>query len=540
MQALSSFSFSESQSHSRLQSFVERIEQTHLREMFASDADRFKRFSRVWEGLLFDFSKNRIDQEVFDALIELAEESGLQNAIEAMFAGEHINVTEDRAVLHVALRSSASFSVDGEEVTSKIQSVKSKMASFVNAIHSGEYKGSTGKDFTDVVNIGIGGSDLGPLMVSEALSKPGVGLTAHFVSNVDGADLYGVLDTIDPETTLFVVVSKTFTTQETLANAEEAKQWLINALGDKASVADHFVAVSTNIPGVAQFGIQEDRVFGFWNWVGGRYSLWGAVGLSIALSCGWNEFEDLLAGAEKADLHFRNTRFEDNIPVLMGLLGVWNRNCLQYASHAIIPYSQQLHRFPAYLQQADMESNGKYVGRDGDKVDHQTGPVIWGEPGTNGQHAFFQLLHQGTDIVPVDFIGYKEPTSPSVGHHQKLMANFLAQQEALMNGKTKDEVMDEMKEDPKGIADFRVFEGNRPSSCLLFEKLDAESLGQLIALYEHKIFVQGILWNVYSFDQWGVELGKQLAKRILPAIEGEARPSLDGSTNGQLDFLLKQ
>ena len=539
---LKPFNLNEASISEALCSLAEKHSRVHLKSLFAEDPDRFSKFHLEWEGLLFDYSKNRIDEEVMNALVALADEAGLKEAIESMFNGDKINATEDRAVLHTALRSDAPMFVDGQNVFPDVQKVKAAMETFTNDVLSGKTKGFTGKEFTDVVNIGIGGSDLGPKMVTEALKQHGVGLKAHFVSNVDGADLEGVLNSVDPETTLFIVVSKTFTTQETMTNALAVKDWLMDRFKDTNAVKDHFAAVSTNLPAVAEFGIQEERVFGFWDWVGGRYSLWGAVGLSIALSCGWDKFADLLKGARKADLHFQNTPFDQNIPVIMALLGVWYRNFMNFSSCAVIPYSEQLHRFAAYLQQADMESNGKYVGKDGKKVAHSTGPVVWGEPGTNGQHAFFQLLHQGTDIIPVDFIGFKKPTSASKDHHQKLMANFLAQQEALMVGKDRGEVDEEMASMPEEkrelIAPHRVFEGNRPSSAFIFDELNAERLGQLIALYEHKIFVQGVLWNVFSFDQWGVELGKQLAKRILPVLADKTAGSFDESTQGQINFLL--
>ena len=539
---LKSFNLNEAASSEALRSLAEKHNRVHLKSLFAEDPGRFSKFHLEWEGLLFDYSKNRIDQEVLDSLIALAEEAGLKEAINSMFSGDKINATEDRAVLHTALRSDVPMYVDGQNVLPEVQKVQKAMEAFTNQILSGETKGYTGKQFTDVVNIGIGGSDLGPKMVTEALKKHNVGLKAHFVSNVDGADLEGVLSAIDPDTTLFIVVSKTFTTQETMTNAIAVKDWLLSHFGDASAVKDHFAAVSTNLPAVAEFGIQEERVFGFWDWVGGRYSLWGAVGLSIALSCGWDNFSNLLKGARKADVHFQTTSFKENIPVIMAMIGVWYRNFMDFSSCAVIPYSEQLHRFAAYLQQADMESNGKYIGRDGNKVAHSTGPVVWGEPGTNGQHAFFQLLHQGTDIIPVDFIGFKKPTSSSVDHHQKLMANFLAQQEALMMGKNREQVDNEMESMPADkralIAPHRVFDGNRPSSAFIFDELNAERLGQLIALYEHKILVQGVLWNVFSFDQWGVELGKQLAKRILPVLVDEITGSFDESTQGQIDFLL--
>ncbi len=518
------FHLTSSKVHRPLGLAAERMQLTHLRDLFASDDDRVSRLSMELNDLYVDFSKHRVDGEVMELLYRLADEAGLKAAIEAQFTGVHINATEDRAVLHTALRSQENLHVDGQAITSDVSEVKKRMQAFTEAVRSGQHKGYTGKTMDTVVNIGIGGSDLGPAMVVEALS-PDATLEAHFVSNVDGADLASVLRRVNPETTLFIVVSKTFTTQETLTNAHAARTWLIERLGNDAAVNVHFAAVSTNLKAVADFGIQANRVFGFWDWVGGRYSLWSSVGLSIAIACGWSSFEDLLKGAQRADLHFRTAPWQNNIPVTMALLGVWYRNYLKFSSHAVIPYSHHLRRFPAYLQQADMESNGKYTGRDGKRIGWASGPVIWGEPGTNGQHAFFQLLHQGTDVIPVDFIAFAAPLSGYKDHHTKLLANCIAQSEALMNGKTYDEVAASMRKLGKTeaeighLAPFRVFDGNRPNTVFLFPQLNASYLGMLIALYEHKIFVQGIIWNVYSYDQWGVELGKELAGRILPAIE---------------------
>lgn len=537
------FHLTSSKANRSLALAAERMQLTHLRDLFASDDDRVERMSLELEGLYVDFSKHRVDGEVMELLFKMADEAGLREAIVAQFSGAHINATEDRAVLHTALRSDEALIVDGQALRKDVNEVNERMRRFTEAVRSGVHKGFTGKAIDTVVNIGIGGSDLGPAMVVEALS-PTATLTAHFVSNVDGADLASVLKRANPETTLFIVVSKTFTTQETLANAHAARTWLIEKLGNETAVNAHFAAVSTNLPAVSAFGIATDNAFGFWDWVGGRYSLWSSVGLSIALACGWSSFEALLKGAQTADTHFRNEAWQGNIPVTMALLGIWYRNYLKLASQAVIPYSHHLRRFPAYLQQADMESNGKYTGRDGKRIGWASGPVIWGEPGTNGQHAFFQLLHQGTDIVPVDFIAFAAPLSQFEAHHTKLLANCIAQSEALMNGKTYDEVADSMREAGKSeteiarLAPFRVFDGNRPSTTFLFPKLEAFNLGMLIALYEHKIFVQGVLWNVYSYDQWGVELGKELANRILPAIEN--RDSEDAEFDASTAELIRR
>lgn len=541
------FDLLSSEEAKRLNTLAQGMKNTSLKSLFANDSLRAERFSTEFDGLFFDYSKQKVNADVMDALVDLAKSAGVKEAIEAQFVGEKINQTEGRAVLHTALRAekSAVINYEGENVVPSVHEVLGRMERFTHAVLSGDLKGFSGKTFTDVVNIGIGGSDLGPAMVSKALEAQTEGLKAHFVSNVDGADLEAVLNSVNPETTLFIVVSKTFTTQETLANAEAAKAWFIEKAKDERSVSLHFAAVSTNLDAVSSFGIAPSSVFGFWDWVGGRYSLWSAVGLSIALSCGWHAFKELLQGAREMDNHFQTTSFESNIPVLNALLGVWNRNFNHHTSLAIIPYSQELSRFAAYLQQADMESNGKYVGRDGKKVAHQTGPVIWGEPGTNGQHAFFQLLHQGTEVIPVDFIAYIKPTSSFKDHHMKLMANCFAQSEALMNGKTNEEVQAQLEkagvpEDQQAkIAPFKVFEGDRPSSTFLFEELTPRSLGQLIALYEHKIFVQGILWNVFSYDQWGVELGKELAKRILPVLESKQEGKFDSSTSGLIHRFLQ-
>lgn len=535
MPVLPSHRLDQLNAHESLIRSAERLKKTRITKLFA-DGNRLDDYSLSCNGCYVDFSKQLLDDEAKRSLFSLAREAGLSEAIEAMFRGAHINVTEDRAVLHTALRAEHPPILNGFDTKQAIDEVKSAMRDFVKKIRKGAHRGHTGKMITDVVNIGIGGSDLGPAMVCQALSASAT-LKSHFVSNVDGADLSEVLNSVNAETTLFVIVSKTFTTQETLANADAAREWVVNQLGDEQAVSKHFAAVSTNLDAVMRFGISEANTFGFWDWVGGRYSLWSAVGLSIALTGGWETYEALLDGARKADEHFRNTDLESNIPVWMALLGIWNRNYLNYGSHAVIPYSHNLRRFPAYLQQADMESNGKHIGRDGQRLSYHSGPIVWGEPGTNGQHAFFQLLHQGTDIIPVDFIAFVEPTSTLKAHHQKLLANCFAQSEALMNGRTTHEVVDAMKaagkstNDIDALAAYRTFEGNRPSTTLLFDRLDAEQLGFLIALYEHKIFAQGVIWNIYSFDQWGVELGKELAGRILSVIEGKAKRSFDPSTS---------
>lgn len=527
-----------------LQAHFQDIKNLHMRDLFAQDSQRFDTFSLSFQDLLFDYSKHRITSETIPLLTDLAQQTGLDHKIEQMFSGEKINLTERRPVLHTALRnrSNRSIFVDGQDVMPLVNSVLDKMRIFTEQVRNGEWLGASGKTITDVVNIGIGGSDLGPLMVTEAL-KPyaSENLNVHFVSNVDATHLVETLKRLNPDTTLFLIASKTFTTQETMANAHSARKWLVDTLGEKA-VTRHFVALSTNREQVTKFGIDPENMFVFWDWVGGRYSLWSAIGLSIALYIGMDNFEDLLAGAYQADEHFRTALFAENIPVLMGLLGVWYNNFFGADSHAILPYDQYLHRFPAYLQQGDMESNGKGVTRDGDPVGYTTGPIIWGEPGTNGQHAFYQLLHQGTKLIPTDFIAAIENHNPLAEHHQLLLSNFFAQPEALMKGKTADEVLEELEKDglsPQNIAELlphKVFHGNRPSSSLLFNKLTPRALGTLIALYEHKIFTQGAIWNLNSFDQWGVELGKQLAQKILPEMtQNELVSGHDSSTNGLIN-----
>ncbi|MEJ8598377.1 glucose-6-phosphate isomerase [Riemerella anatipestifer] len=514
-----------------------------LRELF-NNPNRFNEFSIKKENFLFDYSKNLINEETKQLLINLAKEVKLKEAIESMFSGEKINETEQRAVLHTALRdfSDREIMVDGENIKPKIQKVLQQMKQFSEAVISGKHKGFSDKEITDVVNIGIGGSDLGPVMVCSALKHFKTRLNVHFVSNVDGNHLAETLKNLNPETTLFIIASKTFTTQETMTNALSAKEWFLKA-GKEEEVAKHFVALSTNIEAVKSFGISEENIFEFWDWVGGRYSLWSAIGLSITLSIGYDNFEALLKGAYDTDTHFKNTEFEHNIPVIMGLLGVWYRNFYASTSYAVLPYSQYLDRFPAYLQQGDMESNGKSVDRNGDFVEYQTGPIIWGEPGTNGQHAFYQLIHQGTELIPSDFIAYAQSCNKVADHQEKLLANFFAQTEALAFGKTEEEAEAELKqqgkskEEIKALLNHKIFLGNIPTNSFLFKELTPFSLGQLIALYEHKIFVQGIIWNIFSFDQFGVELGKVLAGNILKELKSsEATQSHDSSTNGLINY----
>ncbi|MDF0707140.1 glucose-6-phosphate isomerase [Flagellimonas okinawensis] len=527
----------------KLQQHYLATKDTHLRELFDTDVNRGKTLSIKWNDFLVDFSKNRITGDTLNLLLELAEEVGLKDAIKSYFEGELINQTEGRAVLHTALRAKKDDKVlvDGVNIVDEVFEVKEKIKTFSEAVISGERKGYTGKAFTDIVNIGIGGSDLGPVMVTEALKFYQNELKTHFVSNVDGDHVREVIKDLNPETTLFVIVSKSFTTQETLSNALTIKKWFLQTASEK-DVADHFVAVSTNLEKIAEFGIADENVFPMWDWVGGRFSLWSAVGLSIALSVGYENFEALLNGANEMDTHFRQTPFEENIPVLLGLISVWYNNFYNAETEAIIPYTQYLHRFSAYLQQGIMESNGKSMDRAGNRVGHETGTIIWGEPGTNSQHAFFQLIHQGTKLIPTDFIGYKKSLHGEVDHHNKLMANYFAQTEALMNGKTAEEVRTELEsqglaaEELEKLLPFKIFEGNKPTNTILIEKLTPKSLGALIALYEHKIFVQGVVWNIFSYDQWGVELGKQLAKNILSDIENSEIGKHDSSTLNLLHF----
>ncbi|MEM7136804.1 MAG: glucose-6-phosphate isomerase [Myxococcota bacterium] len=521
-----------------LASHRDEIAGVEMRELFEADSGRVTRFTRTLDDLLFDFSKNRVTDQTLALLVDLANECDVPRWIERMFTGAPINETEGRAVLHTALRNRSDRAVmlDGQNVMTDVHRVLAHMRSFSTSIRDGSWVGHTGRRITDVVNIGIGGSDLGPVMVTEAL-RPywQEGLRAHFVSNVDGTHLSEVLRDVDAETTLFIVASKTFTTQETLTNARSARHWLVECLGTDDAVARHFVALSTNREAVVEFGIHPDNMFEFWDWVGGRYSLWSAIGLSIACVIGMDAYESLLHGAYDVDEHFRTEPLDRNIPALMGLLGVWYNGFFGATAHAVLPYDQYLHRFAAYLQQADMESNGKRSSRDGSVVEYQTGPIVWGEPGTNGQHAFYQLLHQGTQLIPCDFIVPAQSHNPMGAHHDILVANCIAQTEALMLGKTRDQAARELteagrsREDVARLAPHKAFPGNRPTNTFMIEKLTPRALGRLIALYEHKIFVQGVIWNIYSFDQWGVELGKQLAKVVLPELTGAAGDH-DGST----------
>ncbi|WP_374445617.1 glucose-6-phosphate isomerase [Epilithonimonas sp.] len=516
-----------------------------LRSLFQYNPNRFNEFSVKTDSYLFDFSKNLIDSKTLDLLLDLAEEVKLKEAIEKMFSGDKINETEGRAVLHTALRdfSDKEILVDGDNVKPAVKKVLQHMKAFSESVISGAHKGFTGKEITDVVNVGIGGSDLGPVMVCSALKHFKTRLNVHFVSNVDGNHMAEVVKNLNPETTLFIIASKTFTTQETMTNANSAKEWFLKSGAKNEDVAKHFVALSTNIEAVKKFGIAEENIFEFWDWVGGRYSLWSAIGLSIVLSVGYENFEQLLRGSYDTDVHFQTKDFKENIPVLMGLLGIWYRNFYAAGTYAILPYSQYLDRFAAYLQQGDMESNGKSVDRNGEFVEYETGPIIWGEPGTNGQHAFYQLIHQGTELIPADFIAYaKSPND--VGEHQDiLLANYFAQTEALAFGKTEDEVFNELKssgkkeEEIEKLLNYKIFSGNTPTNSLLFKELTPFSLGQLIALYEHKIFVQGVIWNIFSFDQFGVELGKVLAGKILPELEADGDiETHDSSTNGLINY----
>jgi glucose-6-phosphate isomerase len=525
-----------------------RLAEVTMRELFAADPDRFKTFSVKAGDLLLDYSKNRIDEKAMAALFELARHAGVEERRDAMWAGEHINVTEDRAVQHMALRyfGDKKVVVDGKDVMPDVRAVLAAMKTFSAKVRDGSIKGATGETFTDVVNIGIGGSDLGPAMVTLALApytRPD--LRVHYVSNVDGAHIHDTLRGLDPRRTMFIVASKTFTTDETMTNAASARAWIAGALGE-AAVSDHFAALSTNLKACADFGIKSDRIFGFWDWVGGRYSVWSAIGLPVAIAVGYENFEAFLRGAYEMDQHFLNTKLEKNLPVIMGLLGVWYRNAWGFATHAVLPYDQRLSRFAAYLQQQDMESNGKSVNLSGKPVDYPTGPIVWGEPGTNGQHAFYQLIHQGTSVIPVDFLVAAQPHEALPPHHDKLVANVLAQAEALMLGKTKDEVVAELtaqgldKARIKTLAPHKVFPGNRPSNVLMYPKLTPERLGSLVALYEHKVFVQGAIWGINSFDQWGVELGKVLAKAILPEVQGAKKSAgHDSSTVGLVNAYLK-
>ncbi len=535
----------QTQAWKALTAHFESAQDMDMKELFAQDAKRFESFStRFGSDILVDYSKNLIDAETMQHLFALANETEVKSAIEAMFGGDAINKTEGRSVLHTALRNRSDnpVIVDGKDVMPAVNAVLAKMELFTHRIVSGEWKGYTGKEITDVVNIGIGGSDLGPYMVTEALTPYKTRLNMHFVSNVDGTHIVETLKPLNPETTLFLVASKTFTTQETMTNAHSARDWFLAEAGDDAHVAKHFAALSTNATSVAEFGIDTDNMFEFWDWVGGRYSLWSAIGLSISLSIGFDNFAELLDGAHEMDNHFASTEFESNIPVILALIGVWYNNFHGAESEAILPYDQYMHRFAAYFQQGNMESNGKFVDREGNPVEYQTGPIIWGEPGTNGQHAFYQLIHQGTKLIPSDFIAPAISHNPASDHHQKLMSNFFAQTEALAFGKTKETVEAEFlaagktAEEVAELVPFKVFEGNRPTNSILVKQINPRSLGNLIAMYEHKIFVQGVIWNIFSFDQWGVELGKQLANQILPELADDAQvTSHDSSTNGLIN-----
>lgn len=532
--------------YAQLKAHFAATESTHMRDLFAENPDRFTQFSLHFEDMLVDFSKNRVTAETMNLLRQLAEQAGITDAIGKLFSGDKINGTEGRAVLHTALRnrSNTPILVDGEDVMPGINAVLDHMRDFSDQLGAGTWKGHTGEAITDIVNIGIGGSDLGPVMVTEALkpyARPN--LRVHFVSNVDGVHIYETLQQVRPETTLFMIASKTFTTQETMTNANSARQWFLDNGGTTEGIARHFVAISTNEKAVTAFGIDAANMFGFWDWVGGRYSLWSAIGLSIACYLGFDNFADLLAGGHAMDEHFRDTPLEENIPVTLALLGVWYNNFYGAQSQAILPYDQYMHRFAAYFQQGDMESNGKSVDRNGEPTDYQTGPIIWGEPGTNGQHAFYQLIHQGTKLIPCDFIAPAISHRPLGNHHMLLLSNFFAQTEALMNGKTEEEAANELRdagktaEEISQIAPFKAFSGNRPTNSFLLKSLTPRSLGSLIAMYEHKIFTQGVIWNIFSFDQWGVELGKQLASKILPELEDNTPVSShDSSTNGLINM----
>jgi len=544
---LSNVKPTETSSWKKLLAHFEETKHIHMKDMFKEDPERFEKFSIEFDDILLDYSKNRINVDTMNLLLELAEESNLQGAMNDMFGGGLINKTETRAVLHTALRNASreSVKVHGEDVMPDINRVLHQMKDFSDNVLNGNWKGFTNKPIKYIVNIGIGGSDLGPVMVTEALKPYNQGVETHFVSNVDGTHISEILKIVKPEETLFIIASKTFTTQETMTNAHTARKWFLEK-GSQEDVKKHFVAVSTNKEAVEKFGIDTANMFEFWNWVGGRYSLWSAIGLSIACTIGFENFERLLIGAHDMDLHFKNTPFDKNMPVIIALLGIWYNNFYGAESHAILPYDQYMHRFAAYLQQGDMESNGKSMDRNGNKVNYQTGPIIWGEPGTNGQHAFYQLIHQGTKLIPCDFLAPANSHNPVGDHHTKLLANFFAQTEALMNGKSKEQVIEELKSEGKSeeqirlLTPFKEFEGNRPSNSILFKKLSPEVLGSLIAMYEHKIFVQGVIWNIFSFDQYGVELGKQLAKAILPELESEENvTSHDSSTNSLINTYKK-
>ncbi len=528
-----------------LQQHYKQVKKLHLRDLFEKDPKRFEKFSVRFGDLLLDYSKNRITSETMKLLVQLAREAKVKKWIEKMFRGEKINFTENRAVLHVALRnrSNRAIYVDGNDVMPAVRAELEKMKTFSEQVRNGNWKGYTGKAISDIVNIGIGGSDLGPLMVCEALKPYGSKLNVHFVSNVDGTHIAETLKKINPETTLFLIASKTFTTQETMTNAQTAKRWFLEVAKDESAVAKHFAALSTNGKAVSEFGIDTKNMFGFWDWVGGRYSLWSAIGLSIALFIGFENFEELLQGAFEMDEHFRTAPFEKNLPVILALLGIWYNNFFGAETYAILPYDQYMHRFAAYFQQGDMESNGKRITRSGEVVSYQTGQIVWGEPGTNGQHAFYQLIHQGTKLIPCDFLAPALSHNPIGEHHEILLSNFFAQTEALMKGKTEKEVRKELqaqglkKKEIEKLLPHKVFEGNRPTNSILFKQLTPKTLGSLIAMYEHKIFVQSIIWNINAFDQWGVELGKELAKAILPELKDETPVKThDASTNGLINY----
>ncbi|ANQ49129.1 glucose-6-phosphate isomerase [Flammeovirga yaeyamensis] len=523
-----------------LEAHFETMKDVQMKDLFDTDASRAEKFSQTFEDIFVDYSKNIINDETLKLLLDLAKETGVAEGIQSMFNGEHINETEDRAVYHVALRnqSNTPMEVDGEDVMVEVNHVLRQMKEFSEKVISGDWKGYSGKSITDVVNIGIGGSDLGPYMVTEALKPYATNVNIHYVSNVDGTHISETLKTLDPETTMFIIASKTFTTQETMTNANSARTWFLESAKSENHIMMHFVALSTNEEKVREFGIAPENMFRFWDWVGGRYSLWSAIGLSIACNIGFDNFEEVLKGAHAMDNHFKSAEFGENLPVILAVLGVWYNNFYGAESHALLPYDQYMHRFAAYFQQGDMESNGKYVDRAGNPVDYQTGPIIWGEPGTNGQHAFYQLIHQGTKLIPADFIAPAVSQNPISDHHPKLLSNFFAQTEALMTGKTEETVVAEFKaagksdEEIERLKTFKVFEGNRPTNSILMKKLTPFTLGALIAMYEHKIFVQGVIWNIFSYDQWGVELGKQLANKILPELQDDEKiTSHDSSTN---------
>lgn len=546
--ALSKTNPTETRAWQLLKEHYDQIKDKHLRQWFKEDPQRFDKFSIQFNDILFDYSKNRIEEKTLKLLIQLAEETQVKEAIEKQFSGDKINETENRAVLHTALRNrkNTPVIVDGEDVMPKINKVLSQMQKFSESVISGEWKGYTGKAITDVVNIGIGGSDLGPLMVVEGLKYYKTRLNLHFVSNIDGTHIVETLKPLNPETTMFIVASKTFTTQETMTNAETAKDWFLKSAKLESEVAKHFVALSTNQEAVTKFGISQDNMFEFWDWVGGRYSIWSAIGLSICLAVGYDNFTELLEGGNEVDLHFRNTELNKNIPVILALLGIWYNNFFGAEDVALLPYEQYLHRFAAYFQQGDMESNGKYIDRSGKKVDYQTGPIIFGEPGTNGQHAFYQLIHQGTKLIPCDFFAGAQTLNKVSDHHEKLISNFFAQTEALAFGKTEEVVYKELKDQGKNeeeinkLKPYKIFEGNRPTNSFLYKILTPKLLGKLIAIYEQKIFVQGVIWNIFSFDQWGVELGKQLANKVLPELSGDQEITThDSSTNGLINAYKK-